>query len=286
VSPVAVSADKRFHRAHVKPARRRSRARHLVWPLAKVVLLVTTAAAVTYRGGAILAESPVLQIDRIVVHGNQRVSSGAVLATLHGLRGENILWTDLDGWRERLLASAWVRDATFRRSLPSTIDVAVAEREPIAIGRLDGRLFLVDERGAVIDEYGPNYADYDLPIVDGLIAPNGDGTVSDQRPGELAARIILSLRAKPNVARRLSQIDVKNPHNAAVILTGDPAVIYVGEDRFLPRIESYLGLAAALRERIANIDYVDLRFDNRIYVRPLGKDGDAMRASGGRARKR
>jgi cell division septal protein FtsQ len=54
-----------------------------------------------------------------------------------------------------------------------------------------------------------------------------------------------------------------------VILNGDPAVIYVGEDRFLPRLESYLELAAAVRERVADIDYVDLRFDERIYVRPV-----------------
>src|SRR5262249_26675796 len=70
------------------------------------------------------------------------------------------------------------------------------------------------------------------------------------------------------VARRVSQIDVADLHNAAVILSGDPAVIQLGEDQFLPRLQSYLQLAPALRERVADIDYVDLRFDDRIYVRP------------------
>jgi len=53
-----------------------------------------------------------------------------------------------------------------------------------------------------------------------------------------------------------------------VILSGDPAVIQLGEDQFLPRLQGYLELAPALRERVADIDYVDLRFDDRIYVRP------------------
>ena len=53
-----------------------------------------------------------------------------------------------------------------------------------------------------------------------------------------------------------------------MISSGDPAVLYVGDDRFLPRLQSYLELAAALRERVPEIDYVDLRFDDRIYVRP------------------
>ena len=66
---------------------------------------------------------------------------------------------------------------------------------------------------------------------------------------------------------------MKDLHNAAVILTGDPALIYVGDDRFLQRLESYLELSEALRARVPDIDYVDLRFDDRIYVRPAPKAG-------------
>jgi hypothetical protein len=62
-------------------------------------------------------------------------------------------------------------------------------------------------------------------------------------------------------------------HNAAVILTGDSAKIQLGEDRFLARLQGYLDLAVTLRERVAEIDSVDLRFDDRIYVRPVGKTG-------------
>ena len=49
------------------------------------------------------------------------------------------------------------------------------------------------------------------------------------------------------------------------------AVIYLGEEQFLPRLKGYLDLASALRERVPDIDYVDLRFDERIYVRPRKK---------------
>jgi cell division protein FtsQ len=252
VSPIAVSADKRFHRAHVKPARRRSRLRTLSWPLAKYGVVATLLALVVHRGGAVIAEAPLLQIDHIVVSGNHRLATGEVLSVLNGLRGENIVWSDLDLWRDRLLASPWVRDATFRRSLPSTVEVAVTEREPIGIGRLQGRLFLVDERGSVIDEYGPQYADFDLPIIDGLAVASRAATDTDDERSALAARVIMSLKAKPNLARKLSQVDVTDPHNAAVILNGDQAVIYVGDDRFLPRIESYLDLSAAVRARGAD----------------------------------
>ena len=50
--------------------------------------------------------------------------------------------------------------------------------------------------------------------------------------------------------------------------SGDAAVISLGDDQFLARLERYLDLAAALHDRVAEIDHVDVRFENRIYVRP------------------
>ena len=230
------------------------------------------AAALSYgvvRVSALAAHAHVLQVEKIVVHGNQRLSKGEVLAVLSGLRGENLMWIDLDRWRRRLMASPWVRDAALRRSLPSTVEVVVSEREPTGIGRINGDMYLVDERGVIIDQYGPQYADLDLPIIDGLsVAPGDGGSLTDEGRAELAARVIAALKAKPSVARRLSQLDVSDPHNAWVILSGDPAMIQLGDDQFLTRLQSYLDLASTLRERVADIDYVDLRFDDRIYVRP------------------
>ena len=283
MSPVPVWADKRFHRAHVKPAKRRRGMRRFAWPVAKYGAAVLLLLFALYRGSTVMADSPVLRIGEIVVLGNRHLLKDDVLAVLSGLRGQNIVSSDLGVWRDRLMESPWVSDATLRRSLPSTVEVVVSERDPIGIGRVKGRLYLVDERGGIIDEYGPRYADFDLPIIDGLAGSAGDASPTDGERGALAARVVTSLRAKPEIARRLSQVDVSNVHNASVILNGDRAVIYVGDDRFLPRLESYLELASALRERVADIDYVDLRFEDRIYVRPATKAQDAP--SGGARRR-
>jgi cell division protein FtsQ len=268
MSAVAAKTDRRFRRSHVKPGRKR-RWRAVVKPL----LLWSAAAAAlaygVYRTSVIVADAHVLVVDRIIVRGNEHLSDGEVLVVLSGLRGESLMWTDLDVWRRRLMASPWVRDAALRRSLPSTVEVLVSERRPIGIGRVGGEMYLVDERGVIIDRYGPQYADFDLPIVDGLSASPGEtGSMTDEARAELAARLIAAVSGTPDIARRLSQVDVSDLHNASVILSGDHAVLQLGEDHFLARLQSYLDLAAALRERVADIDSVDLRFDERIYVRP------------------
>jgi cell division protein FtsQ len=232
-----------------------------------VGLLVALAA---YEAGALVNRAGVLRIDHIVIAGNERLSSGDVSALLTGMRGEHILITDLPGWRRRLLASPWVRDAALKRSLPSTIEVTLWERTPVGIGRLDGQLYLFDEHGTVIDEYGAQYADLDLPMVDGLTTGSAAGTADESR-AELAARVIAAVRSQPAVARRLSQIDVTDIRNAAVILSGDPAVIYIGDDRFSQRLQTYVELSETLHARVPAIDYIDLRFDGRIFVRPSEK---------------
>ena len=278
MSAVAAQTDRRFRRAHVKPARRKRRWRALAGP---PLIWSAFAAALTYgvyRTSALAAHAHVLQVEKIIVRGNERLSKGDVLAVLNGLRGENLVWTDLDRWRTRLIASPWVRDAALRRSLPSTVEVVVSERQPIGIGRINADMYLVDERGVIIDQYGPQYADLDLPIIDGLTAASpGGGSMTDQARAELAARVIAAVKAKPGVERPAAPFTtstLNDLHNASVILSGDPAMIQLGEDQFLTRLQAYLDLAPTLRERVADIDSVDLRFDDRIYVRPTNRKLD------------
>ena len=68
-------------------------------------------------------------------------------------------------------------------------------------------MYLVDSRGIVIDEYGPQYADLDLPIVDGLgakaKADSAPETMTDESRADLAARVIGALKVKPAVAAAL-----------------------------------------------------------------------------------
>ncbi len=266
--PVAAPADKRFRRSHVKPSSRRSsRLRH-AWLAVRVVALAALGVYAAWRGVSIVSGSPALQVARITVDGNERLSTGEVLALVEGLRGRNIIGLDLDEWQQRLLSSPWVEDAALRRVLPATVEVTVRERRPIAIGRIGSALYLVDAHGVVVDEYGPAHADFNLPIVDGLAAPRGRDGLVDEARAALAARLIAALGAQPDLARRVSQVDVSDPHDAVVMLEGDRALLHVGEEDFVERLQQYLELGDALRERVADIDYVDLRFAERLYVRP------------------
>jgi cell division septal protein FtsQ len=262
---VAAPSDKRFRRAHVSPARRRG-LRLSRGTLIRVAVAVLVAVFGVYESVAFVFTTGALKVARITVDGNERMSRGEVLSRLEGLEGTHMLTVDLESWREKLRGAPWVADATLRRVFPRTVMVVIAEREPMGIGRLNDRLMLVDPEGTIIDEFGPNYATLDLPIIDGLAA--GGPTLVDGERAILASRLIAGLQQQPELARMVSQIDVSDVRDAAVLLKNDTAVLKVGHEKFAERLQAYLELAPVLRERVDGIDYVDLRFDKRVYVRP------------------
>ena len=263
--PVTAPADKRFRRAQLKPARKRGgfRARWRLLVAAAVCAFVAYAAP---QAASTIAALDIFQVRNISVRGNQRLSKGEVVALLDGLQGRSIFSVDLQEWRGAVMNSPWVADAALHRTLPATVEVTIQERVPLGIGRINGLLYLVDDRGAVIDEYGPSYADLDLPVIDGLSSAPGD-ELADAYRAMLARRLLDALRAR-RMAEQISQIDVSDSRNAVVLLEGDPTLLRLGSEHFVERLQSYLEIAPALRERVPAMDYVDLRFDARVYVKP------------------
>lgn len=274
---VKAPAEKNFRRAKVRPGTRKGHgaaatARMLSWRVSRWAAAVLVVGYAGYRATTLVVHASGLQVRQISVHGNARISSGEVQAIVDGLRGSSILTADLNGYRRRLLESPWIADVALRRVLPSTVEVFVSERSPIGLCRLGNTLYLVDAGGTLIDEFGPQYAEFDLPIIDGLVRSPGTGQPSiDEGRAELAARVIEALASRKDLAQRVSQIDVRDAHDAVVLLQGDTALLHLGEEKFLERLQSYVDLAPALREQVREIDYVDLRFGERVYVRPAAR---------------
>lgn len=234
-----------------------------------------------WTAAAALPAAPFLAVDDVVVRGNARLSDGEVTALMPGLRGAGILSVDLEDYRRRLSASPWVSGAALRRRLPSTIEVHVTERRPIALAQFGGRLFLLDASGVIVDAYGPRFAEFDFPIVDGLGGEEPAAGDVDPKRMELAARLLAALASRPDVLAAVSQIDVADPDDAVVLLDDDVALLRLGRERFLARLRLYAELAPLLRERVRDIDEVDLRFDPRVYVRAGGGAGGEAAAGFG-----
>ena len=275
-SGVSAPADRRFRRPDVRPGTRK-RLSQLALRLARIaVVIAVTIAAGTWAARALLGSS-LLTVRHIVVHGNNRLSAPDVEALLAGIRSERILNIDFEAYRKRVMDSPWVADVSMRRVLPSTVELRLVERVPMAIARLGPQLYLVDNAGVIMDEFGPQYRDFDLPIVDGLVATSRGGPVADTDRVHLAGRFFDALGARPDLRRRVSQIDVSNARDLVAILDSEPAALHLGDARFVERLTTYFEISQALHDQFSDLDYVDLLFDERVYVRPHGRAPAAVK---------
>ena len=104
-------------------------------------------------------------------------------------------------------------------------------------------------------------------------AAAGDGLL-DRRGARRAGRPRCSpaLQAQPGAGRaRVADRRHRRARRRRASSKDDTALIRVGDEQFVERLQSYLDLAPALRERVPDIDYVDLRFDERVYVAARGE---------------
>jgi cell division septal protein FtsQ len=273
---VAAPADRRFRRPDVRPGTRR-KIGLFAWRLARVGTVVGLTIVMGMWAARTVLESSLLTVKHVAVSGNQRLTLRDIEALVDGIRSERILNVDFEAYRKRVLDSPWVADVSIRRVLPATVELRVVERVPMAVARLGPQLYLVDSAGVIMDEFGPQYREFDLPIVDGLVAASRGGPVTDADRVLLTGRFVDALASRPDLRKRVSQVDVSNARDLVAILDTSPAALHLGDTRFVERLTTFFEIRQTLIDQFAELDYVDLRFDERVFVRPRGKRPAAVK---------
>ena len=148
----APPADKRFRRSHVRPTSRRDSWRGRVRRGLAAAGLVVLFASVVYGAVGYAVTSSSLTIRHIAVSGNQRLSSGQVQALLGHLIGSSTVAADIEQARRKLTDFRWVDTVEIRRVFPASVSVVLTEKQAIALGRINGSLFLIDRSAMFIDE--------------------------------------------------------------------------------------------------------------------------------------
>lgn len=131
----------RARRMQVRAAHARRRRRWIASGIA-VVLLAVAAAAV--------ARSPLFAVTEVRLTGVNAEQAEELGMFTPVRRGENLLALDIGSIERRLERLPWVRSVDAVRVPPSTLEVRVDVREPVAVVRLEGTVWLVDATGVVL----------------------------------------------------------------------------------------------------------------------------------------
>jgi hypothetical protein len=208
--------------------------------------------------------APDLEIDRIFVEGNERLSEGEILELIEVDESTNILTLDLDETKRKLLRSAWLRDVELKRMLPATLTLQIVERTPVAVAALS-ELYLLAEDGTILDQLPPFYDLGRLVLVRGLW--HREAGVSTERAA-LAGRMAEALLADERLALLVSELDVTEGADSMILrLRESSLTLLVSEQTMVARLTEVVPLLAGIAARLPGVEVLDLRFQNRVYVR-------------------
>jgi cell division protein FtsQ len=172
--------------------------------------------------------------------------------------GLNLFRIDIARVQHDLGGLGWVRRIDIEKKLPDTLRIKISERTPVALVRNGERLLYVDEDGVGFAELSPRVGDADLPLI------------SDASGAELRRTVVLlrELRARDReLYSRVSEVWPIPPRGFAFYDRQIGAVVYANDEDIVAKWRNLYAVLQA--ENNPKIEYADLRFADRVIVKPL-----------------
>lgn len=206
--------------------------------------------------------APFFTIGEIVVSGNLTVSSGEVKRLAAVPAGANIFLVNEREVVSRVLLHPMIRSVTINRSLPSTLNIKVREREPVALLPVAGGFLVIDETASYMKQVG-SVTEESLPVVTGVQPP------SEFLPGqrlehpELQAFLPVLKEINPSASKEISEISLHQANDLRIYTMGR-IEIRVGTADHLVRSRSTLEdilMHQLLTIGDRRIEYIDMSFE-------------------------
>ena len=129
----------------------------------------------------------IYDIDEINIYGTNFFDQSIIEEQSDVLKSYNIFDRELGNYKDEMLKFDHIIDCKISRKFPSTIDITIYEREPIALISSD-ELIILDSEGVCLPV---EYCDLSLPILSNFksnpeLYPNGSKTASTNVLGSIS----------------------------------------------------------------------------------------------------
>jgi len=198
-------------------------------------------------------------VKTIEIDGATHTPRAALDAITRQYVGMNLFKIDIGRVRRDLGALAWVRHVDIEEKVPDTLRIRIVERTPVALVLSDGPVHYVDDDGVTFAELSTAVGDSDLPVISGA------------RGAELVHCVALlhDLRARDaQLYARVSEVRPVAPRGFAIFDRELGAFVYAGAGDLSARWRDLYAIVANEKLARGAIEYADLRFQNRIVVKP------------------
>lgn len=199
-------------------------------------------------------------VKHIEVSGATHTSRAALDAVTSSFAGVNLFKIDIDHVQSELRALPWVSHIEIEKKLPDTLRIRITERSPWALVQTGSTFRYADENGVPFAPLSPSVGDPDLPLI---TAPDAAGL-------QRCARLIRTLHQHdPLLYSRISEIRPVAPHAFALFDRDLGTVIYADSEHLSEKWRTLYAIANAERFGRGAIAYADLRFADRVVLKPV-----------------
>lgn len=218
-----------------------------------VCMVLAASIAVAWGARRYVTTSPRFAVRTVLVEGERKRSATQVASAGGVAVGKNIFALDLAVAGQMLTQDPWIEKATVTRKLPSTISIAVVEREASAVVVISGELYLATRDGELFKKLGPDDPS-DLPLLTGLTAEQ----VARDRPGVvLAVKRALDVVEdveRSGISKRYPTEELHIEKDGSLVLTiGKEAIaLHLGLPPYRDKIEQASRVLFEVAKRKAN----------------------------------
>jgi cell division protein FtsQ len=199
-------------------------------------------------------------VKTIEVTGVVHTSRAALDAVTSAYAGANLFKIDIARVQTDLRALPWISRIDIEKKLPDTLRIHVVERTPWALVQNGTGLRYADENGVPFAPLSPEVGDPDLPLI----------VANDPVDLQRCVQLVRDLRQRdPLLYSRISEVRPLPPHAFALFDRDLGTVVYADAENLSEKWRTLYAIANAERFGRAAIDYADLRFADRIVLKPV-----------------
>ncbi|MEJ2697756.1 MAG: FtsQ-type POTRA domain-containing protein [Candidatus Sulfobium sp.] len=248
----------------MKKKRAGLRKNSLAHPLARIgktvlVLLPVAAFAITVYFIYTEAQSA-FPLREITFVGNTHLTDEE-LKDLAGLKeGENIFTLSSGEVYEKMMKSPWIRSVMIRKELPDRLRIVVTEAEPFALVDMKRHVFIVDDRGKLLEELKNSPIPF-LPVI--------TGNPFEEKEVFLDAIRLAKAIKKTGLLLEKDHVEIIAHEAEELAVNLDGTLVKVGTGDYEGKLERLMGLEDEIKRRGIPVDYIDLRFANRVVVKTV-----------------
>ena len=211
----------------------------------------------------------IYEVKEVNIYGATFFDQSIIEEKSNYMMSNNIFNSDLKNYKNEILNFDHIIDCKISRKFPTTIDITIYEREPIALINSD-ELIILDSEGVCLPV---EYCDLSLPILTNFksnpeLYPRGSTTTSTN----VLNSVELIRYTKDNYSMiydEISEFVFNENSEYEIILKNGKTRIILGSKNLQDKIKYLSSFQETLKEEknIKDFKYIDLRYSKQIIVK-------------------